>query len=114
MSVLVHRGNPVKFEVGSYTNNRLYVGLIDLMEVNYYADVTINLPAFSRENPYDVFLSNDIRDISEWLEEIGAGKATGEVVQNGMGTYAVFHFYPGKLMELDPDGFREFDWGSEL
>lgn len=111
--MLVIHGNPVRMEVSKYSNDRLYVGLIDLMEDDIFADVTINLPDLVLENPYDAYLSNDIRDIAEWLEEIGAGKSTGESATYNMGQYSIFHFYPGRLKELDPNGYMMFEGGNK-
>lgn len=66
--------------------------------LEYYGDVTVNLPDSERTRAGCQFINtnNMGEDILDWLEEYGFGKRTGHSAQSGFCTYPEFDFYSGE------------------
>lgn len=66
-------------------------------ELEYYADITVNLPKHPRDAGCQfVDTNNNGEDLLDWLEEIKFGKRTGNNAQSGFCEYSEFDFYSGE------------------
>lgn len=65
--------------------------------VDYYADITVNLPECKRGAGCQfINMNNNDAGILDWLEEYGFGVRTGKTEQSGFCKYPEFDFYKGK------------------
>ena len=101
----------VSLHIGEYQyGDRLYIGITSHGEdgPEPFADMTVNLPAFSLE-PNEAFINGDIsRDLLAFIKENKLGKVLPYTVKQGFGKYSVVAFDLEKLKEFDPKGIAEF------
>lgn len=101
----------VSLHVSSYAYGKgLYIGMINYDEdgPGPFADMTVNIPAYSLE-PNEAIISGDIsKDLLEFIRENKLGKELPYSVRSGYGTYAVVAFDLDKLKEFDPKGIDEY------
>ncbi len=65
--------------------------------VDYYADITVNLPECKRSAGCQfINTNNNDADILDWLEENKFGKRTGKEGHSGFCSYPEFDFYKGE------------------
>ena len=97
----------VSLHIGEYQyDDRLYIGITSHGEdgPEPFADMTVNLPAFSLE-PNEAFINGDIsRDLLAFIKENKLGKVLPYTVKQGFGKYSVVAFDLEKLKEFDPKG----------
>lgn len=66
-------------------------------ELEYYCDVTVNLPECSRKAGCQFIETNkNGEDILAWLQENSFGELTNENGVSGFCTYPLFNFYKGE------------------
>lgn len=101
----------VSLHVGSYAyGDRLYIGMTSYGEdgPEPFADMTVNLPAFSLE-PNEAFITGDIsKDLLEFIKENKLGKVLPYTVQQGYGRYSAVAFDLDKLKAFDEKGVDEY------
>lgn len=92
-------------------NNNLYLGLGSFIEeyhsMDHYTDITVNVGAL----PYlysAIDTSFGGEQIMAFLEKHGIAKNTGHAIPSGFCFFPVYRFHEEKLMELDPENFREY------
>jgi hypothetical protein len=65
--------------------------------VDYYADITVNLPECERSAGCQfIDMNNNDAGIMDWLEENKFGERTGKKGHSGFCTYPEFNFYKGE------------------
>ena len=101
----------ISLHVGSYAyGDRLYIGMTSYGEdgPESFADMTVNLPAFSLE-PNEAFIAGDIsKDILKFIKENKLGKVLPYTVQQGYGRYSAVAFDLDKLKAFDEKGVDEY------
>ena len=102
------QGDELYLEVSSYTNKRIFIGLNTKEEP--YADITINLADMMLPSKHCVFMNGDIsNDLRDFLQEKGIITDSLGMYQYNMGRYEMAVVDFGKLKELDPQGFKEYE-----
>lgn len=102
--------------VSSYRNNdRLCINVTDRSdndireEVDYIADITINIPEISIDKINQVYLSNDISDgVKYKLLDNGIISKTIKTIEYNLDQYSLVEVDLEKLKEYDKDGVEEF------
>lgn len=80
-------GSPIAMSLYSIENG----------DVDYYADITVNLPQCERSAGCQfIDMNNNDADILDWLEKNEFGERTGNEGHSGFCTYPEFNFYKGK------------------
>lgn len=102
--------------VSSYrNNNRLCINITDRSdndireEVDYIANVTINIPEISIDKINQVYLSNDISDgVKYKLLDNGIISKTIKTIEYNLDKYSLVEVDLEKLKEYDKEGVEEF------
>ncbi|MDO4650811.1 MAG: DUF4313 domain-containing protein [Eubacteriales bacterium] len=101
----------VSLNVSSYAYTAgLYIGVTSHGEdgAEPFADMTVNLPAYSLE-PNEAFICGDIsRDMLNFIKENKLGKVLPFEGRSGYGKYKAVTFDLEKLKEFDPEGVSAF------
>ena len=107
----------ISLHLGMYANNeRLYIGMTTHNDdgAEPFADMTVNLPAFSLE-PNEAFINGDIsKDLLAFIKENKLGKVLPYTVKQGFGKYSVVAFDLEKLKEFDSKGIAEFKKSHDI
>lgn len=91
-------------------NGNLYVGLEFYMEDGFWEpdlSITVNtIPLAYLEAAIDT--NNNGNKILEFLQKNNFGELTPFTVSSGFCVYPIFRFNEEKIMEIDPEVFREY------
>lgn len=104
----------VAVTVNTYeTGKNLYVGLLCLNENGIpeepYANLTVNLPGYEL-GPYEAFIDTNNFPIAEmFLKDNELASYTGYEAASGFCIYPVYSFDRDKLMDLCPEGIKEYN-----
>lgn len=81
----------VNLTAGRYTNNTLYLGIVDVEDGELYADLTVNLrdSFLTNANYLD---TNNSKYVEEFMTKYKLGEFTGIMSRSGFCEYPLYHF----------------------